>query len=80
MQRDPDAVSSNPSDNPEFSTIVASRLSRRSILCGGIGAAAVGFLGGTGVAKAAPGSATPATPTVAGPIAAGPLVADRGGR
>ena len=80
MQRDPDAVSSNPSDNPEFSTIVASRLSRRSILCGGIGAAAVGFLGGTGVAKAAPGSATPATPTVVGPIAAGPLVADRGGR
>ncbi|MBA2386282.1 MAG: hypothetical protein H0V69_04220, partial [Acidimicrobiia bacterium] len=52
-------MSSNPSDNPEFSTIVASRLSRRSILCGGIGAAAVGFLGGTGVAKAAPGSATP---------------------
>jgi len=48
MQRDPDAVSSNPSDNPEFSTIVASRLSRRSILCGGIGTAAVEFLGGTG--------------------------------
>ena len=41
---DPEAHSVNPSDNPELSDIVASRLSRRTVLAGGT-AAAVGFLG-----------------------------------
>ena len=32
MTIDPDAISSNPSDNPEFSDILAARLSRRGVL------------------------------------------------
>jgi secreted PhoX family phosphatase len=47
MSIDPDAISSNSSDNPEFSDILAARLSRRGVLAGGLGAAAIGFLGGS---------------------------------
>jgi secreted PhoX family phosphatase len=46
MSFDPDAISSNPSDNPEFSDILAARVSRRGVLAGGLGTAAIGFLGG----------------------------------
>ncbi len=47
MSTDPDAISSNPSDNPEFTDILAARLTRRGVLGGGLGAAAIGFLGGS---------------------------------
>ena len=47
MSIDPDAIGSNPSDNPEFADILAARLTRRGVLGGGLGAAAIGFLGGS---------------------------------
>jgi len=46
MPYDPEWTSSNPSDNPAFADIVASRLSRRSMLAGGLSAAAVTFFAG----------------------------------
>ena len=66
MSIDPDAISSNPSDNPEFSDILAARVSRRGVLAGGLGTAAIGFLGGAaGRAGAAAASVAPAArPTI----------------
>jgi secreted PhoX family phosphatase len=46
MSIDPDAISSNSSDNPAFGDILAARLTRRSVLGGALGAAAIGFLDG----------------------------------
>ena len=46
MVYDPDELSSNPSTNREFVDVVAARWSRRQVLRGGLGAAAVGFLAG----------------------------------
>jgi secreted PhoX family phosphatase len=43
---DPDSKSSNPSANPTLSDVVQARLSRRSVLGGGLGAAVLGFIGG----------------------------------
>jgi secreted PhoX family phosphatase len=61
MSIDPDAISSNPSDNPEFSDVLAARLSRRGVLAGGLGTAAIGFLGGAvGRAGEAAAAAAPA--------------------
>ncbi len=65
MSIDPDAFSSNPSDNPELADILAARLTRRGVLGGGLGAAAIGFLGGTAGradAAAAPATGRPARP------------------
>jgi secreted PhoX family phosphatase len=55
---DPDDYSSNPSGNADFSAIVSARLSRRSVLAGGMLAAA-GFLTSS-VAGARPALAAPA--------------------
>jgi uncharacterized protein len=43
---DTDDIGSNQSGNPHLVEIIASRLTRRNMLSGGIAAAAVGFLGG----------------------------------
>lgn len=52
---------SNPSDNRHFTDVVAARLSRRSILAGGLGAAALTFVG-AGPAAAAPKKPVPGAP------------------
>ena len=49
MWHDCDERSSNPSSNRQFADVVAARWSRRDILRGGIGAAAVGFFAGPAV-------------------------------
>jgi secreted PhoX family phosphatase len=73
MTHDPDSISSNPSGNPALADVLASRHSRRSVLTGGLGAAAVGFLGGaagSGAASAAmrlPRTAPPTTPPGSAP-------------
>jgi uncharacterized protein len=59
MSTDPDAISSNPSGNPTFADILAARLSRRRVIGGGLGVAAIGFLGGS-VFGGSPAQATPA--------------------
>ena len=46
MSLDPEDVGSNPSDNPTLDSVIAARFSRRSLLQGGLGVAALGFLGG----------------------------------
>ena len=49
MSHERDERSSNPSSNRQFADVVAARWSRRDILRGGIGAAAVGFFAGPAV-------------------------------
>ncbi len=61
---DPDDLSSNPSGSTPFAEIAAARLSRRSVLAGGMLAAA-GFLT-AGVAGARPAAAVPGTGAVLG--------------
>lgn len=51
---------SNTSSNPTFETVVAARLSRRSLLRGGFGTAATVMLGGLGVAACGGGDDDPA--------------------
>ena len=62
MSTDPDAISSNPSDNPEFADILAARLTRRGVLGGGLGAAAIGFLGGSALSGGTVGAKPSARP------------------
>lgn len=50
--RDPDDLGSNPSDNPRFSDLAA-HWSQGGVLQGGLAATAVGFLGGSTIARAA---------------------------
>ncbi|MGQ0718483.1 MAG: PhoX family protein [Pseudonocardiales bacterium] len=52
MSQVDDDIVSNPSGNPRFSDILESALSRRTILIGGVAAAAATFLGGRGLAAA----------------------------
>jgi uncharacterized protein len=47
---DPDDVDLNTSGNPSFNAVLDARLSRRSILRGGVGSAATALLGGLGLA------------------------------
>jgi secreted PhoX family phosphatase len=46
MSVDPEDVGCNPSDNPSLATVIEARFSRRHLLQGGLGVAAMGFLGG----------------------------------
>ena len=41
---DPDDVASNPSSNPTFATVLESRLTRRALVGGGVGAGLLGFM------------------------------------
>jgi uncharacterized protein len=50
---------SNPTSNPTFAEIAERHLSRRTVLAGGLGAAAIGFLGGSALLGAAPAGARP---------------------
>ncbi|MBA3289747.1 MAG: hypothetical protein H0U21_17335, partial [Acidimicrobiia bacterium] len=63
--RDPDDQSSNPSANPELASMIEARMSRRAVLGGGLGAATIGFLGGSSVlgrpVAATPSASVPAT-------------------
>ncbi len=63
MNVDPEDIGSNTSDNRHFDDVVASRFSRRSILKGGVGLAALSFFGGSQVAEAGAASARPVTTT-----------------
>jgi secreted PhoX family phosphatase len=58
MLNDRDSISSNPSANPALGEVLSRRLSRRSVLTGGLGAAAVTFVAGTAldpaIVRAAP--------------------------
>lgn len=56
MSQVDDDIVSNPSGNPHFSDILESALSRRTILIGGVAAAAATFLGGRGLAAAETGA------------------------
>ncbi|MDO5626806.1 MAG: PhoX family phosphatase [Mobilicoccus sp.] len=60
---DPDDVSSNPSKNRHFSEVLEANVSRRNVLGGTIGVAAVGFFAGAPMAQAA---APTTTASVAG--------------
>lgn len=68
MPMDPEDVGSNPSANRPFHDVLAVRFSRRSMLGGGLGAAAVAVAGGglgavlTGCAPEPGGAPTPAAP------------------
>ena len=55
--RDPDDQSSNPSANPELADMIEARMSRRAVLGGGLGAATIGFLGGSSVVGRSAGAA-----------------------
>ena len=56
---------SNTSTNPTFDSVLAARLSRRSLLRGGVGTAATALLGGVSLAACGGGDddPAPATPT-----------------
>ena len=66
-QRDFDDEDSNTSPNPTFDTVLAARLSRRSLLRGGVGTAATAVLGGLSLAACGgsndPAPTPPAAPT-----------------
>ncbi|TCO80367.1 hypothetical protein EV699_11411 [Plasticicumulans lactativorans] len=72
MSKIDDGIVSNDSANPHFGQLLAARLSRRTLLGGSLGAAALGFLG-IDVPAAAAADAVPAGST--GPAAAGPAAA-----
>lgn len=55
-----DLLESNPTDNPRFADVLASRISRRRVLAGGAATAALTFLGGVGTAAAKPANGTSA--------------------
>lgn len=55
-------IGTNVSDNPSFDSVLAARLSRRSLLKGSFGLATTAFFG-TGLAACGGGSDTPATDT-----------------
>jgi len=71
--RDFDGEDTNTSPNPTFDSVLAARLSRRSLLRGGVGTAATAVLGGLGVAACggsdddpAPAGPTASTETLLG--------------
>lgn len=68
MGLDPEDVGSNMSGNRTLSDVVATRYSRRSVLKGGVGLAALTFFGGASIAGAAPAVAghRPARPGLLG--------------
>jgi uncharacterized protein len=65
---DTDDIPSNPSDSATFAEVTASRLSRRSVLGGGLAAAAVGFFGGGVLDTLAPSPAGAAGRPGKGPV------------
>lgn len=65
-----DGISVNPSDNPHFSDVLESAVSRRSVLGGSAGLAALGLVGGgvaSVLAACAPDPGTPTPTTVPTP-------------
>lgn len=60
MSQVDDDIVSNPSDNPRFSDILEAAARRRTILFGGVAAAAATFLGANGVLPAEATTAAPA--------------------
>ena len=62
---DVDQVPSNPSTHDSFDDVLSRRLSRRTVMVGGLATAAVGFLGARTAAASAP-DAAPADAASAG--------------
>ncbi|WP_018637795.1 PhoX family protein [Parafrankia elaeagni] len=65
MHDDADDAGSNPTENPRLSDLIAARVSRRTLVGGGIAAATAGFLGASGVTAASaggPGGGRPGHP------------------
>src|SRR5262245_16024394 len=60
MHSDHEDIGVNPSSNPTFHAVVEATLSRRDVLRGGLGAAALAILGGPGAARLA-GASPPFT-------------------
>ena len=58
----------NTSGNPEFQTVLSARLSRRSLLRGGVGTAASAVLGSWGLSACGGGDDDPAAPVAPPPI------------
>jgi secreted PhoX family phosphatase len=64
---DPEDLGSNPSANTTFDEVLSVRLSRRGLMQGGLGAAALGFLGGgAGAVLAAAPAHAAGSPTLLG--------------
>ena len=76
---DSDDISTNPSDNRHFAEVLEANLSRRNMLGGAVGVAAVGFLAGAPAASAAATTAevAAAAPAHRGRGNAGPSSASR---
>ena len=62
-KRDFDDEDSNTSPNPTFDSVLAARLSRRSLLRGGVGTAATAVFGGLSLAACGGDDASPPAPT-----------------
>jgi uncharacterized protein len=62
VEHDPDDIASNTSGNTHFQEVLAKRYGRRSVLTGGIAAAAFGFLAGPGAVGALAKGAGPKHP------------------
>jgi secreted PhoX family phosphatase len=60
---DDDRSGSNPSDNTSLQELIDARVSRRTVLAGGLGAVALGFLSGTGTSLLGSSTAGAAAPT-----------------
>jgi len=60
--RDTDDIGSNPTDNPHLDDLITARINRRSVLGGGLAAAAVGFFGRSVPTSSAAPAATTAPP------------------
>jgi uncharacterized protein len=60
VENDPDDIASNDSGNTHFQEVLGKRYGRRSVLTGGVAAAAVGFLAGPGAVTAL--ASNPRTP------------------
>jgi hypothetical protein len=66
---DPDDIGHNPTANPDFDSVLKARLSRRSLLRGGVGTVAATLFGGISVAACGGGDDDPA-PTTPGTVGA----------
>ncbi|MCK9899578.1 PhoX family phosphatase [Frankia sp. Cpl3] len=65
MRDDAEDAGSNPTENPRLSDLIAARVSRRTLVGGGIAAATAGFLGASGATAASadgPGGGHPGGP------------------
>ena len=64
---DSDDIGHNTSSNPDFNSVLSARLSRRSLLRGGVGSATAAFLGGLSLSACGGGDDDPPAPAP-GPI------------